>query len=404
MRKGGYTLHMTDENLVLYRNGETLCTLGTSFEENRPTLEAHLKNKPALCFIIDQDFQNIFDEKLPPLWPWDRSLLLFHKRAGMASRGGYAGFQLFNVKRDSYLRSAHIPLHSPLMVWMEWVKLYGGQVHIGALEGWRFLKKHHQSSKAYQMLIYPLSSGKKRHLVFREKQVLLCRVAPAEEDPQTSLHFLSRSYPDINDALDIAHLISPLVFLQFIETQKRSVLPLCALKPVRTKHVFMTVVVSLGLSWTGLLLYQGIALQEKTQGLFAEMTTLQTKKKTLSSPGENVPSRAAIEGYQRLVAEDKDPLQDIQDISVLLEEQDIYLEKLELHYGHGLDMTVDFLMEAETKSDLSDRFEDFLEACHASFPTARLEVIQAPFHSSPHETFNLDEEGLPLASVRIIVP
>lgn len=399
-----YVLHLTDEYIVLYQDKETLCRLSPSFEEARPSLEAHLKDQPAFCLIIDQDFQHTFDEKLPPLWPWDKARLLFHKKASLAHRGGYGGVQLIKSHPETYLRSVHISLSHPLMVWLAWAQLYRGRVHVGPLEGDLFLKHHTKSSKSYHLLVYPLSSDKKRHLVFKGKHLLLCRIVPSEEEPHSALHFLSRTYPDLYQYLEITSLTEPFLFLQFITTQSRPALSLSPLLPQKWLTFLPWLALLFSFSWMGIAVYQGVEFQEKIKDLEDQRLSLQRTMKCLSGGKKQSLSRAAIEGYQKLLPRFQDPLSDIEVLAALLEDHSLYLEKLEMHYGAGRLLTLDFVIDAPTRSELATYFADFLESCHEAFPAARVDVIQAPFNSGLHEIFTTPEVTRPLASIRIVIP
>ncbi len=398
-------LHITDEGVTLSREGQVLCALDSSFEESRPLLESYLKGGQKIGLVVDQDFQTPFDEKVPSLWPWDKARLLFHKKASLSLRGGYGRCTFIQEKRETCLRSVYIPLHSPLLAWIEWAKLYQGRVCIGALEVPGFLKYHTRSSKTYQMLVYPLPSGKKRHLIFKGKHLLLSRLVPHEEDEQTSLHFLSRTYSDLRDGLEITQLTDPLIFMKFVGRQRRSTFALHPLKPRNNQRPLMAGALMVSLVWSGLLIFQGIGFRTKTEALFSVIVALQHAERTLSPIDEGSPSRKAIEAYGQLVVGYKDPLEDIETLSHLLEQQDLYLEKLAVRYGQGREIMLEFLMRESTKSALATRFEKFLEACHGYFPTARLEVMSAPLHSSPHETFKMSvADDLILTSLKITMP
>lgn len=90
-----------------------------------------------------------------------------------------------------------------------------------SLEAGRFLTQKFPSEKKFQMLLYPLPSGEERHVIFKGNRLLLARALQGEEDLRTSLHYLSRSFPDIHEKLHKVNLPSNQSFIQFLSDLKK---------------------------------------------------------------------------------------------------------------------------------------------------------------------------------------
>jgi len=321
MRKK-FLLYITDEDITLYKEtSEKPYALKGNFEDVQPKLKTILSSYPKapLWLVIDRNHQDIREEKLPPLFVWDRIRLLFHKKAEWAAHGGYAGFQFLKEEGKTYLRWAHIPPSDSLTPWLLWAQSlpnpFGG-VSFVPLEAKNFIKKHLPAGNHYQMLLYNLPSQKMRYVVFKGSRLLLSRFSRTEENLKSSLHFLSRTYPDIHEELRILSLVkesfttfphitalhNPQALIDFLVSQKR---PSFVIQSnTSSKNLWLrrgagTILISV-LILAGVESYQGFKFKNNALNILPEIASLhvQTKRLNLFLQDKNVPPmRTAVEHY-----------------------------------------------------------------------------------------------------------
>lgn len=409
-RKGKTIIYLTDDDVILYKGAsEKICVLQGSFEDSCPILEGHLEPKASLYLLIDRTNQNIHEEKLPPLPFWDRARFLFHKKIGCASQGGFASFRFLKEGKDFYLRWVHIPQDDPIAPWISWVKSRGSSVFFMALEAQRVFDKRSVSSKSYRMLQYLLPSQKTRHSIFKGNRLLLTRVSQEKEESQTSLHFLSRNYPDIHENIEI--LTPSFTFLiDSISSQKKSLLPLrsASFSKNRWVHQGMGGLLIATFTWVSVDVYKGIQFKTDVLPLLSEVRSFQKSaaafKKKLS--GTDVPLlRMALEQYATLQANRRDPLKDFKTLSHVLTHHPVRLEDVTWRQGGQLEIILTVLIEETARETLVSCFDSFLDSLRKAFPQGQVRVEKAPFNSSPHEVFKSTfETNFPTASVKIVMP
>ncbi len=408
--KDKFLLYLTEEEVILYKGtAEKLATFKGSFEESVPALETHLCPKDSLYLLIDRNQQDIHEEKLPPLFLWDRARLLFHKKQSCSSQGGYASFHFFKQEGDVYLRWAHLPQQDPIIPWIDFIKVRSGHVFFIALEGGRFLGKKLPSSKGYRLLIYASPSQKMRHVVFKGKHLLLVRTSQGEEDMKGSLHFLSRTHADIHDTLEVIKCEAQ-ELISFVVSQKKSSFPLSssAFSSSLWIRKGMGACLSLICLWTMIEGYEGFMFKSKTSPVLFEGVSLMKTSEALTSrlEGKDVTQlRRALAHYDEVKPYQAGPLKNIQQLASLLKMYPLRLESVRWHQEQQLEILLSFLMESVSKKATLATFEAFLLSAHEHFPKSHLQVLEAPFNSSPHETFKDSPEGeLPRVQFKIVGP
>ncbi len=425
-----FLLYLTDEEIMLHKGPhEKIYTFKGNFEDVQQNLQNVLIQTPKtpLRLLIDRSHQDIREEKLPPLPPWDRIRFLSHKKAEWRTQGGVAGFHFLKQDRETYFRWVHISQNDSLIPWVLWAKSLMNPfegVFFVPLEAGNFLKRHLSATNGYHMILYPISSSETRHSIFKGSRLLLSRLSQGEEGFTSSLHFLSRSYPDIHENLHVLSLIKevplllpnvktlpdPQVFLSFLAAQKRSSLSLDQRAPSRILRLRIGGGIALlsALLVTGINIYQGFEYKKKSFALLPEIEALKSQTHLLKSLLQNkdiVTLRRALEDYHHLKSQTVNPLQTFEKLAALLKEHKIHLENLRWHQGQELEMIISFLMEQKIGELLATQFEVFLASCRRAFPESQVRVLKAPFNRSTHEIFKSpSNSSLPLAQVRILFP
>ncbi|OJW51047.1 MAG: hypothetical protein BGO67_11995 [Alphaproteobacteria bacterium 41-28] len=423
-----FLLYLTDDEVVLFRGPqEKLYTFKGTSEDAQRDLQNVLIRAPKipLRLLIDRSHQDVREEKLPPLPPWDRIRFLIHKKAEWRTQGGFAGYHFLKQDKETYFRWVHIPPNDSLIHWLLWAKslINPMSVFFVPLEAGNFLKKHLSASDGYQMLLYPTaSSSETRHVIFKGNRLLLSRLSQEEEDLKSSLHFLSRNYPNIHENLHVLSLVKktpslldhvttltdPKDFIRFLAIQKHPSLVLNRDSPLQSLWVRggAGIVLLSSLLFTGMNIYQGLDYKTKALVLLAEIEGLKSEAHPLKSRLQDkdmVTLRRTQEHYHQLKSHAVNPLQTFERLAVLLKEHKIRLENLRWHHGQELEMIIGFLMEDKTGELLASRFEIFLASCKRAFPKSQVQVLEAPFNSSTHEIFKSPSNtALPLAQIRIV--
>lgn len=296
-----------DGEAILYNQSlEKVCTLPAIFEEARSILKNHIKSKVSLTFLIDQTYQDIQEDKLPSLLPWDLLRLLYYKKTNCIAQGGYGGFRFFRQDKETYLRWIHIPKKDSRNDWLFYVFDHIGQVFFVPFEGRSFLNCNFPSSKKYQLLSYSLPSKKIRHVVFQGNRILLSRLSEGEEEIKSSLHFLSRSYPDLYDNIDTINLDEKRTssyshnLIEYMASQKKSSFslhPLAFSKILWLRRV-MGSFLSLLVLWMGIEIYESFDFKKKNISLLADNTSLiKTTDAPLSSQTDTPLLRHAVDQW-----------------------------------------------------------------------------------------------------------
>jgi len=402
-------LYFMDEEVILYDDTfKKIAAFKGSFEEIRFSLESELGPITTLFFLVDRSHQDIQEEKLPPLFLWDRLRYFFHKKVSCSAQGGYAGFQFLKEGKELYFRWIHIPENDPLAAWIAWVRAYSGQIFFVTLEGWRLLKGNFSFPKKYQMLLYPLPSQTIRHVIFKGKRLLLSRLTQGDEGNKTSLHFLSRTYPDIHENIDFLSLMdNPKALKNFIASQKK---PFLFLYPatfsanswLRHMGIVLITILLLGIIVE---VYQGFLFKRKIKNISSEISSLKSLAEDLklTVPVKNVAAlRNSLDHYEFLKQYTKSPLQNFDQIAVLLKNQPVHLESASWSHKERQEINLVFLMEGKDRRLLFTQFEAFLASIRKMFPKSQIQVLEAPFNSSPQETFENSEHALPKVQIKII--
>ncbi len=424
-----YLLYLTEDGGALYKEpSQKLFDFEGKFEAQHIRVQDLLVRTPhiPLRLLIDNRHQEIREEKLPSLYFWDRLSFLFHKRREWSNEGGFSGAHFLKENKNMYLRYVHIPSSSPLMTWILWTQALPNPFHgvfFVPLEAGQFLKRHLSSAQDYQMLIYPGHLSEKRYVIFKKSRLLLFRVSQGDEDLRPSLHFLSRTYPDIHEKLHILSLIKetpgPLgldstrvtfeEFLHFLSSIKRPSLAL-NLKPQNILWIRRVGCVGLlGIFLlVGVHVYQGVKDKNRALSFLLETKRLKDQERHLLSQNlkKDVHSlRRALDNYAYIKTQTISPLKTIGQLFRLVENREIRLLSLKWHHEKKLEILISFYMKEMIPKRLAERFEEFLMSCGKVFPKGKITVMEAPFNSSSHEIFKYPTDAtLPKATIKIVLP
>lgn len=428
--KEKFLLYLTDESATLYKGAhEKILHLKKDIKEAQEELQHFLSSFPksSLSLLIDRSQEDLREEKLPSLFLWDRIRYLVHKKRAWAEEKGYVNYRIFKQEGETYLRSIHIPPHDSLLSWLLWMDslpLFRKNTFIVPLEAEKFLNKHLSPSSDYQILFYSLSKPQIRHLVFKRKRLLLSRLSQKEDDFKASLHFLSRSYPDIYENLWGLSLVKEFTIdlprvhvlpdrqalLHFISQLKRPTLSLN--KSFRVKKsffqmggglVFLTLLLG-----SGYFIYGGLHFKKMSQNLVKEIKSLKAQKQLLfvKLGSKNVSLlRQGLDSFRWLRHFQESPLEFMEKMTPLLPNQNLQLERFTWHQGKNIEMTLDVLMQNQSAEGLTTQLKALLNGFQRVFPKSKVYLLQAPFNSGSYETFKIPSNlDIPLAQIKVTFP
>lgn len=423
-------LFLTDEEMILYKGSSKKIY---SFKESIESVQTELKSlfsltpKAPLRLLIDRSHQDIREEQLPHLLLWDRLNLLSHKREAWTSQGGFYGYHFLKQDGKSYLQWVNISQNDPLIVWTSWIKSLSNplcSVVFIPLEAGNFLKKYLSLSFIYHMLIYKISSHKTRYVIFKGRRLLLFRLFQGEEDLRASLHFLSRTYTDIHEKLQVLSLVTditltlpnvtllsdPEAFTTFLTSQKRPSLFL-NINP-SSQDIWIRkgrgAIFIVSLFLIGMTIYQGMHYKRETHSILSTINTLkhQIQERKILLNNKNIfRLRSALDHYNRIKPQIRDPLKTLEQLSTALEKHHLHLESFTWNNGENVDIEIKFIIKENKDNTLSDQFNVLLSSFSEAFPKSQVHVIEGPFKSSSHETYkHPSDHSLPLTHIRIVLP
>lgn len=467
--KEKFLLILTDEAIILYKGLSKTVYL---FKEKTAEVQAELKNflshfpKVPLYLLLDRNPQELREEELPPLWLWDQWRLIYHKKQRWVSQGEMYGYQFFKQDKRSYLQWVSISRNDPLSGWLSWIKSLPNPfvgVYFIPLEAGIFMQKHHASHEDYGLLIHTLASAKTHHLIFKGKRLLLSRPFSGEEDLKSSLHFLSRSFPDIHEKIQVFNLnpqvylnlsqnikvLDPDSFIHFLTVQKATTLSLKinTLAPSLWFKRGLHFAFLLSFFLTIFLIYQGIEYQTATQAEESKIAFLKTqlqlspnyhaeplvpaKAGIISASKENPKhpresgnqddtrevtevelrksikkniekQRAAISHYHYLQSQEKDFFLVLTKLSAVLEKHHLSLESF---IWDDKAFEIVFFLPNHKTIDLSEHIRNLLRSFSQAFPKSHLHILEGPFKSGAHETYKYPPEfPYPRARLRLELP
>jgi hypothetical protein len=425
-----FSLFITDDEIILHHESTQKIysyTEGIEHIQTELTNIFSLRSKIPLRLLIDRNHQDVREEPLPALWPWDRLRLLSHKKEDWTSQGKFHGYHFFKQDRKSFLQWINITQTDPLILWLSWAQSLSNPlsgVFFISLEAGRFLKKHFPSSPNYHMLIYKVASRKIRYVIFKDKRLLLFRPFQEEEDLRTSLHFLSRLYPDIHEKLQILNLLNdvsltfphvttlsdPRAFVDFLVFQDKKILSLNlkSSSPNQWIGKGISLIFISSLILTCLAIYQGITYKTKSQALLLTLDTLKDQtqnRKSLLKNKDVAFLQSALEHYDYLQSQIKDPLKTFEKLSSVLGKYQLQLQSLIWNNERTLTIEIIFFMQKAKNSSISKQFNALLSSLNEIFPHSHIQVIEAPFKSGSQETYTYPPDlALPMAHLRIIQP
>ncbi len=425
-----FLLYLTDDGLTLNQGAYeeirffSTCDLATQQELNA---FFHIHSKASLFFLIDRSGQDVQEEKLPPLSLWDRYRLVAHKKAEWKENRGKLGVQTFRQEKETYLRWVHILPHDPLFPWLSWLDtllVSKKQIFFTSLEAQRFLQQYLSYSKGYQILFSPSSNKMIRHSIFKEKRFLLSRLSEKPDAFTSSLHYLSRSFPDIYENLHGISLFGGInfdlpqvrvlpdrkAFFQFILNLKRPSLSFH--QPLFFSKNFiqhgMNIVASLLVFVSTYFVYEGINDRNQSALLLSEIRSSEDQKNKLknSTQGQNVPYlESALASYHRLQGSRNNPMEAIEKVATLLQAHDLPLNQFKWLQKDNVEVVLEVIFENPLGTTLASRLEDFLLSLQMTFPNHYIKLLEAPFHSHTHETLEIPTRSdFPIAHIQIITP
>lgn len=428
--KKKFLLYLLDDEVILYQGtDEKTYIFKGNIEDAQRKLGLILSaaSKIPLRLLIDISHLDIREEKLPFLFPWDRMRLLYYKRSEWAAQGGYGGAHFFKQEGVNYLRYVYVSPKDSLFLWLLWIQSlsnsYEGAYFI-PLEAAGFLKQYLAESVDYHLLLYPLSSHKSRHIIVKRRRLLLFRLSHGEDDLKASLHFLSRSFPDIYEKLqgitliedtdltlpNVTPLSDPQAFMSYLASRERPSIPL-VLTPfswvlwLKRGGVVMVICVLLLI---GVKDYQGFCFKNKTGALLTEIKVLKTQEQALLSLTEHkdIPYlKAALKQYHFLSSHQDSPFKILEQLALLIKRHPIRFEHIRWTKGKEVEMTLTFLKKNEVGKRLFTQFNDLLESCSTLFPKSHIDVLEAPLNSSSHEVYKNTSKILrPQAHIKIVFP
>lgn len=423
-------LIITDEEIIVYKGSvKKIYTFNDGTEHIQAELKHFLSLTPKvpLYLLIDRIHQDVREEQLPPLSPWDKLRFLSHKREEWMSQGIFHDYQFFKQDKKSFLQWVCIAKNDSLISWFSWIKSLSnpfGSVSFVSLEAGRFLKKHFPASQGYNMLIYQMGPHKTRYAIFKHKRLLLFRPWSGEEDMRRSLHFLSRTYPDIHEKLQILNLIGnislsfpyvttladPQAFINFLIFQKGGtpilkIIPSlhCQWLKIGTALIFISFIVL-----SCVTLYQALLYKHKLKTLFSNLDTVKKQiqhHKILLKNQDIVFLRSALNHYGYLTSQIRDPFITFKKLSIVLKKHQLQLESLLWNYEQTVSLEMSFFMKNHNNTSLVHQFNALLDSLTKAFPTSHIQIIEGPFQSSGHETYKYPTtSSLPMARIRIELP
>lgn len=423
-----YLLYLTDTKITLHKGlSETVCSLEGKFEELHPQIKAYLLQTPkaSIRLLVDRTYQDIREEMMPPLFIWDRLKFLHYKKEELSTQGSFFASRFFKQDGATYLRYIHISPKDALFPWLVWSRtlpLSFDGVFFVTLELKGLLRQYFPLKKEYQMVIYKQPENGTSHVIFKGERLLLSRLSQKKEDLKTSLHYLSRTYTDIYEKLQVLSFVKDLPFkpslikisenpedlLAFLSSLKSPSLPvnLITKRSLAKKIAGLVLIFLLGIA--GANFYLGIVSRNKALALLPEIQSLQAHFHQLASTlDHNYITRwhTPLDHYHFFQKKNLNPLKAVNLLFPLLNKHKIRLISLSWNHEIKLQIRISFFMKSKRRSQLFFDLEAFLRSCQEMFPNAKIHVLESPFESSSHELFYEPcENSLPKATVNIEIP
>lgn len=415
---------LMDEEIILYKG---LSKKTYSVKDNIKDIQGELQKFMAIspqvpfCLLLDRNHQELREESLPPLWLWDQLRLLYHKKQHWKSQGELYGYRFFKQDNHHYLQWVAISKSDPLRDWISWSQSVPNPflgVYFVPFEAGVFIQKHSSFQNGYGMLIYALSTTKIHHTIFKGRRLLFSRSFSGEEDLKSSLHFLSRTYPDIHEKIQVFNLspkislqtsksittLHPNHFLHFLTTQKPTTLFLNISTSIQSlwlkRMALMTFLLSLPL--TGRDIYIGMEHQLSRQEEESKIAFFQSRL-CLINKKDTEKKKSALTHYQYIQSQQESPFPILTKLSPLIEQHHVKLKKLIWEDGKSLELI--FAFPTQDGKHLFKLFKILLASLQHAFPQGHIEVLEAPWGSSVKETYKYPPVlPLPIAHLRLALP
>ena len=274
------------------------------------------------------------------------------------------------------------------------------------------------------MLIYKISPNKTRHVIFKDKRLLLCRPLSGEEDLRMSLHFLSRTHSDIHEKLQILSLMdpSPLAvaqetivsnpheFIHFLAFQKKPSLSLNITSASQNRWIKKGILLffSSSFCWGSFMTYQALNYKKESDALLSKINPLNIQIQTYKAiiKNKNIGHlRSILNHYNHIKSQIKDPLKNFESLFTVLNKHHLRLQTLRWNAEKEVSIEIDFIMQNHKGGALSDQITSLLSSLAIVFPNCQIQILEGPFKSSTHETFRYpSDHPLPRVHLRIILP
>jgi hypothetical protein len=211
--------------------------------------------------------------------------------------------------------------------------------------------------------------------------------------------------------LTFPHVITlsdPHIFIDFLIAQKKKTLSLNIKSSAHNQWIRKGggCLFICSLVFTGLTIYQGLRYKNETNILLFE--TNKTKKiiknrKILLYNKDIILLRLALAHYHHIQSHIRLPFKTLEKLAVLFEQHHLRLQSLIWRYEQFVDVEIRFFMQDREQTSLADQFNSLITFLTDAFPNSHIQVIEAPFKSGSHETYEYPPtQSPPMGHVRIV--
>lgn len=426
--KEKYIIFLTDTVVYFYEESlDEHKYLEKNFEKALKDAQSHVNvhSNTQLTLLIDRSTKELQEEKLPRLLLWDYVRFRVHKKNEFKQRKGYTLFHLFKTRGETFFRSLHIPQNDPLYSWISWfnsLKRVRKKTIFIPTEIPKFLKKNLTPPKKYQLITYSVSENEVRHSIYTGPRLLASRTSSDNEAYKSSLHYLSRKFPDIYDSLSMLFLnknaaekfedektnVNTKSFLTFMSELKKPSIKFET--STRNKIVYLYIGLLSLLSFGVYFSHQGLDYKRRTENMLKKIEVNSRKLQNLSSSLQKQNRgllRKGLSAFQWLKRMNKSPLEKLESISSLFQADSRQLQSFVWKNHHStLSMRFDILLKYQSHENLSNHSKAILSSLKATFPTGKIQILNEPFNSGPSEIYSVysTDESPPKLRIKVVFP